>query len=282
MKRSIGYFYNREIIRLREFGADEYEEFTKKVKLLINFSNKQQLFNIVKLNYDEFKNMLSKYLTEYKNTGQMNWAMMESMVQNINRLLLNFLSAFKTFLDHTEFMIKKKHGKDSEQAEKFKTICSIQYDEYFAYRFLYKLRNYAQHCGLPVGRVTLGSKAIENMTQKTYEYLEVYFDRDMLLNSYDSWGVIKGEIEKLPKSIEITQFVDQLIECIYDINKKIIIESDLENIHESYKYLTQLIKPYEKYIKCLAVISVEEEKKHPKINFEWIPYHLIEMAKDII
>ena len=283
MKRSIGYLCNGKIIGLREFYDDEYEKFHKEVKNLIDFSNKQQLFNIVKLNYDEFKDVLARYLSEYKNTNQINWAVMESMVQNINMLLLNFLSSFRTFLDHTEFMIKKEYGKDSEQSKKFKTICSVQYDNYLAYRFLYKLRNYAQHCGLPIGGLKLGSEAVKGEGRKTHEYLEVYFDRDILLSRYDSWGTVKAEIEKLPESIEITQFVNQLIKCIYEINKEVINnESDIEKIHASYEYLTKLIKPYKSYIKCLAIISVQDEKEHPKINFEWIPYHLLEMVENVI
>ncbi len=36
------------------------------------------------------------------------------------------------------------------QLENFDKLCIWYYDNYFSYRFLYKLRNYSQHVGMPI------------------------------------------------------------------------------------------------------------------------------------
>jgi len=68
----------------------------------------------------------------------------------INRILLNYLSSFRMLIDHSERLIKKRFGKDSKDFLKFKKTLKNIYDNHFEYRFIYKLRNFCQHCGIPV------------------------------------------------------------------------------------------------------------------------------------
>jgi len=70
---------------------------------------------------------------------------------SLNRRLSNLLSSIRLFLDHSEFAFKRKYGKKSEEVEAFKKYASEKYDSSFSYRFVYKLRNYVQHCGIPIG-----------------------------------------------------------------------------------------------------------------------------------
>ena len=72
---------------------------------------------------------------------------------DLNRRLLNFLTAMRFFLDHTETRLKRRYGKTNKAVQTFKTSTSASYDKVFAYRFLYRLRNVAQHCSIPIGHV---------------------------------------------------------------------------------------------------------------------------------
>jgi hypothetical protein len=205
---------------------------------------------------------------------------MERMLININRVLLNFLSAFRTLLDHMEYILKKEYGNESENFKKFKKICSEQYDKYFSYRFLYKLRNYAQHCGMPVGSLTIDSRANNIESKEVEDYLAVYFDRDTLLNKYDSWGPIKNEIMELPPIIKINPFVDEVMECISRINLT-VIEHDLKNVLTSTKYFENLLIPFKDIDETPAIFDITDKdgnQEELKINIEWMPLHLIDMV----
>lgn len=280
MSKKLGVFRNGEIRAFRELTAQEYEEYKSNLKILIDFSNKQQLFTIINLNYEEFKNLINTYFIEFKNNSSMNWVRMERMLINTNRVLLNFLSSFRTLLDHMEYILKKDYGNESGEFKKFKKVCSEQYDNYFSYRFLYKLRNYTQHCGMPVGSLTIDSKVSNIESKKVEDYLAVYFDRDTLLNKYDSWGPIKNEIMDLPPKTEINPFVDDVIQCISRINLT-VIEHDLEKVLKSTNYFENLLIPFKDIDEIPAIFDIADKygnQEKLKVNIEWMPLHIIDMV----
>lgn len=268
------------ITTFRELTDKEYADYKSNLQILLDFSNKQQLFTIVGLNYEELKNAISKYFIEFKKNPSMNWVRMERILMDINRLLLNFLSAFRTLLDHMEYTLKKNYGDESEDFKKFKDLCSEQYDQYFSYRFLYKLRNYAQHCGMPVSSVTINSKIINKESGEVQDYLAVFIDRDILLNNYDSWGLIKDQIKNLPSKVEVMHFVDEVTECISRINL-LVIEHDLENIFLSCDYFQDLLIPFKGIKETPAIFDIVDkngDRENLQVNIEWFPLHLIDMA----
>lgn len=281
MGKQLGTVEVGKITGLKKLSDNEYEEYKINLHILMEFSKKQHLFTILNLNYKELKNTLDKYLVEYQNNQSINWIKMEEMYVDTNRLLLNFLSTFRTYLDHTESMLKGKYGKESENTKRFLTLCSEQFDNYFSYRFLYKLRNYTQHCGMPLGSLTINSKAIDNKSKDIINYLAIFFDRDTLLKNYDSWTVIKNEIEKLPTKIEITPFVDEVMECISKINS-LVIEYEFENLSKSSQYFENLILPFNEIKETIAILDVvKSDGEEPKINIEWLPFHILDVIGKI-
>lgn len=153
-----------------------------------------------------------------------------------------------------------------------------EYDENFSYRFLYKLRNYAQHCGMSAGNINIE----ENQES---QFLSVQFDRNTLLNNYDSWGkLLKKELEELPPYIKVNQHINQLMQSINRINNTLIQER-LPNLLESVGYINKLIQPLKSLqgIPCIMDLT-EFQNSGGKVKFEWIPLHLIyfvsELSKD--
>jgi hypothetical protein len=73
---------------------------------------------------------------------------MNAVTADANRHVLDFLFAVRTYLDHSER--RAKHEADPDVADDFKRLTGKFYDEIFSFRFMYRLRNFAQHCGMPV------------------------------------------------------------------------------------------------------------------------------------
>ena len=72
----------------------------------------------------------------------------EYLVRNLHtaeRLCRGVLFEYKTFLDHTEKLLKKAFGKESDAAELFKQGTHDAYDLHPEYAFVYQLRNNMQH-----------------------------------------------------------------------------------------------------------------------------------------
>lgn len=86
------------ITAIRDLSDEEYQDYRKASDCLLNYSKDQQLYAIVTSNFNDFVGVLRNYSQEYaKNPSAVNWIMMEKMVLNINRHLLNYLSSVRTF-----------------------------------------------------------------------------------------------------------------------------------------------------------------------------------------
>jgi hypothetical protein len=64
-----------------------------------------------------------------------------------------------------------------------------------ACRFAYKLRDYCQHVGLPIGRLVASSELVEGRVRST---LSIQFDRDSLLRGFDNWTHARAGLEQMP------------------------------------------------------------------------------------
>lgn len=98
----------------------------------------------------------------------------------INRRVVNLLSASRMYLDQYPQSVKKI-GTSPELA---KTACSKAYDNFFEYRFMEALRNYAQHEGLAVHGVTMGGRWLPPHEPKQLQFsVTPYALKEALENS---------------------------------------------------------------------------------------------------
>jgi hypothetical protein len=115
--------------------------------------------------------------------------------------VMDWLGAMRTALAHWERRLRR-----AEDELPFLATCSHEYDTVFAYRFLYRLRNYAQHLALPVH--TLSSSG---------HGWTLYLDRDALLEQFDGWSTVRNELEAGPDQIELEPLIRTCMESLQRI-----------------------------------------------------------------
>lgn len=222
--------YSLSIFKDSEFRADidfneaeylKYSDYLLQLKLLKNDEN---LFKIVELNYEDLILKIEKSIAKMSD-GNLYSPEQEHLHLEINRLILNLLSSIRTYLDHTETRLKREYGADSEEFGTFRTETSSAYDNNFAYRFLYKLRNFSQHCGLPAGSLTTSSV---NGKDETKHNLILSLVRNDLLKQFDWGNPITGELLNQDEKFDILS----LINIKYNLLEKINIEIK----HLAYKH----------------------------------------------
>lgn len=224
------------ITAVKALSESEYLRHTKQIVNLTRYISDQQLFFIVELNYNEFQKKSNFYFVKYSKDRRIDAVKIQKIYLDLNRLLLNLLSSIKTFLEHTETRLKRVYGHDSEEMKLFKSETAIGYDQHFEYRFLYKLRNYAQHCGLPSGSIEFTSEG-EDVVQNS---LKIFFDRDILLQNYKEWAVVKNDLLKRPERFEVLPIIEVKYNLLKEINKK-ISEKELVHYHNDAHELMQLL-----------------------------------------
>lgn len=148
--------------------------------------------------------------------------------------IVNFLTAMRMFLDQSEAELKRLDDEDNgNRFSAWKTICSAEYDEFFAYRFLYKFRNYVQHIGLPLSiwnisvslkrsdeiiqRSLSGELSLDDVDHSEDPIVQILLGESPadLISNYGNWPApIKAELESLTTEIDLSEQIHVVMECL--------------------------------------------------------------------
>lgn len=219
-----------------EISENEYAFCFNVLKDFSELIQNEYLFKVVDLNYEDFKSKINYYANE---VIQAHHTELNTIFIDINRLSLNVLSAMRTFLDHKETGLKRKFSAVSEEVALFEKEKKEAFDNNFEYRFISKLRNYAQHCGLPIEPPEVKSFQSESFEVKNE--FNVFFDRNKLLSTFD-WGlIVKKDLEVQPEKITVLPMFTKVHELLDLINKK-INDRILKNYKNEGQILLSLIR----------------------------------------
>jgi len=266
---SLATFDSLKITGIRTLTIEEFENISKEITDLEKFHSEDALYNLIELNYQDLNARLDFYLNQYIANPRLDFSRFSVQFLDLNRLILNLLSSIRTYLDHTETRLKRTFGEASEEFKLFKKLTSECFDNHFAYRFLSKLRNFSQHCGLPTGSLSITDT-------KEGHSLNLSLVRDDLLNDFDSWGsIVKPELQRQDDNFDIIPLLEKKAELLKDINEK-ISSSLLAKLTNQGNHLFELIKETQvkgKGIPCLLKISGHIDNPTPQIK--WFPYDVI-------
>lgn len=237
---------NKEEISKIEFidtlTQEQFENFEKSIEVIEEIHSITRLFEFVFLNNEDFFKYLEDTLHQLTKKSIV-WNGVkrddsDKVFQNCNRLFLNYLSSVRTFLDHSETFINRKYGTNGKELIEFKKITAYFYDNSFAYRFFYKLRNYSQHIGLPLDNLSFNTKYDkENNTVKVQ--LNVKFKTEKLLSNYKSWGTVKTDLENMSTEFEVSPLVYEMTHNIKLIKENIEVINKAELLN-AVNYITEL------------------------------------------
>lgn len=203
----------------RRMSPDEFRNYTDCTLFLGRHSTAQHLIEITRLNYQEYRTTIHRIAEEYERDYTLNWQRLREMVVEINRQILNFLTSMRTFLDHTQTRLDRTYGTESEQFKRFKAVEGQAFDGHFSYRFVYKLRNYTQHCGMPLGHINAGSKLETIPTGPEKHAIDFYFDKANLLTNFDQWGKhVEPELRAMPDQFPISPHIETTMRCLDEIS----------------------------------------------------------------
>jgi hypothetical protein len=192
---------------------------------------------------------------------------------------LNFLVSVRTYLDHTETKIKKEFGKESVQWKRVKAACSAEYDGFFAYRFLYRLRNYVQHCGAPPSIIHSSANLADRESKEVKRAGALYLTRDRLLEDYDGWGEqVAADLRSLPEDFDIMPYVVTMMECLTRI-AIVVVKDELPELARKTQFLVGLLKEVDMSLGEPAIVELDIAQlrdQKTQMHFEWIPYHRVD------
>lgn len=219
-------------INLEDFlTLEQFTEFQKSLATIEELNNRRRLVEFVEYNETDLRNHFETTLKDFLRKSA-SWNGIKKVDNaaaflHANRLLLNYLSSIRTFLDHSEAFLKRKYADNSIYVAGYQKMTSVFFDNSFAYRFFYKLRNFAQHVGLPIDQVEFSSKYSPN--RQINGSLKITFNRDELLSSYKEWGKVKTDLQSMNEEFEVMPLVSEMSHNIREIERNIelMLKEDL-------------------------------------------------------
>ena len=216
----------------RRLSHDEYERLSAANELFRRILG-QTTWSVVQYNYSGFV-LLEQQLRENVAAHSTAAPIHADTIQvPIVASIVNFLTAMRMFLDQSELKLKRLDKADGGgRFRTWKTACSSEYDDYFAYRFLYKFRNYVLHVGLPLStwnisvsleqseelvRLSLSGESpldhVGDSPELTVQILLGESPSDLIKN-YDDWSTVKTELESLTTEIDLSEQIHVAMECL--------------------------------------------------------------------
>jgi hypothetical protein len=126
--------------------------------------------------------------------------------------VMDWLGTMRTALSHWQ----RRLTRDGKQ-EPFLAVCRHEYDTVFAYRFLYRLRNYAQHLALPVHAIS-----------RKKDGWSLTLDRNALIEQFDGWSTVAAELQAGPSEIFVEPLVRSCMESLTRI-AEVVAQAEREN-----------------------------------------------------
>lgn len=224
---------------IRPINAADMNSISTALKQLGDFESYCSLYEICEKNYQSILSYHSTIKENFPLNRDRSYEYVGEVRQEINRLLLNYLSSFRTFIDHlgTKYKVLKRRQGYSffDEYEKIKSACE---DSSFSYRFFTKLRNYVQHCGLPLGEVMI----YEQLTQdgNVDIHVSTSLHRDSLLSNYNWWKEVKADLQSQPEYMELLLYLDEFQHQIQHINW-LVADFEISLAADSWQILWELI-----------------------------------------
>ena len=259
---------------VRPITENEYGKFVEARAKVSYYSNRMTIYEGFYRNAKEFFATLRGIIKQGVTVEMPDDLMQASNMLEINRRLLNVLMLFRTYLDHTESELKRRYGEDSDRYKQFQMATANEYDSNFPYRFMYKLRNFAQHFDMPINGFSLHAEMVDSRdpSKGMQRGIKVEMSRDRLLETGFSWSVkLRKDIENLDETFNIVPIIHELVNCLLRIHM-VVGKAEVEDVRPYAEFLTSLAEEAGGLDCQIGVCQMlKEDDSEPIINMMWIP-----------
>ncbi len=273
---------DNKISEIRPLSNEEIEVYDTQKNIFMEFVNDFALVEYVRLNYESLMELLHETILKVaKEPSFIGSYPFKNFPFLLNTRILNYMMSVKTLLDHMETSINRRFGEDSTEFVYFKTLTANEFDSKFSYRFMYKLRNFVQHCGMPPLSYTI-SKSLDETSSTLSIELIVYFMRDELIRGFSKWGPqVKADLTQMDESFSIMPIFNEHINAIFKVyilfNEKYHITKALK----AKEYMINFIGESSDYIGDEYIIAkLKKTETGLSINKKTIPTSAFEKISD--
>jgi len=159
--------FNRSI----EISRDEFVVVHKSKERLLIALGIEEKFDIVVENYKEYEQELLVLALNYMMAlGVADWSSFISDLHSVNRRVANLLATGRLYVDALQHDLRAAYGKDHSAVTKLRERIKEVSDTNSSFRIMPELRNYAQHRGLVIHRLSYPSDRIDETRASRFRF----------------------------------------------------------------------------------------------------------------
>lgn len=200
-------------------SQSDFEEAERSYHLLQLAVAAEERFDTIARNFIDFESSMLESVLETSLVGF--GAGMEQMGVRrlLNRRMSNFLSATRAYIDHLRHSAKELFDQDYRSDEVLASF-AYHYDQTLGYRVLEALRNYSQHCGLPIHSVRYSTKVLhEKAGAPMKRTISPMLDVGRLKSDGQFKASVLKEIETHGQQINLKSLTREYIACLAEVHE---------------------------------------------------------------
>jgi hypothetical protein len=159
---------------IRDLTAEEEQLNASFTPIYTEARNRLRLFKILNTNYDAWRLYINSLLTSGSKSR-------EDSEDELNRLLLNYLTFAYSISEHFNVSFRQRYKKDPIKSKEYDAFIDKLCSHSWPFAFIIDYRNYVQHVGLAVG------KYVRNESRSKIEVF-VTADANQLLKDTRQWA----------------------------------------------------------------------------------------------
>lgn len=190
---------------IREMSEEEFDRHVDAVSAYEALLERGA-FSLILRSYSNLQMMLDTFTNVERYGGEFRKTNREVVNRALMAELANWLAATRLYLENERDFVLREFGKESKEMSEYKSSTSSAFDGHEGYRFLYNLRDYTQHCGIPPGRMHVSGLQHERS-------VVIALERSRLLTARFNWSShSKALLEGWPENIPLMPLLDDAME----------------------------------------------------------------------
>lgn len=205
----------------RRLTDDEFRNYEEAVNRLLELRTVQQTIGSVGASFGD----LATDWRRIENSAadlQGDASRQERAKTQLNARLGAFLSSAKAFLDHTRTRLTRTYGDESEILQAFVRATNAEYDGGAAYRICSRLRDFVQHCGMPIRFVGVEGWIENPPDGPRRQRVRINCTATDLLQRFDGWRRVAEDLRRIQGDVPLLLLSEQFLRSLARIHETVL------------------------------------------------------------
>jgi len=226
---------------MRELTSAEEQLYASASGRLSEFQQSRLLMALVESNLAEARGALHALELATRQDALTGAGSSYGLVLTLNGKIVDYLTATRLYLEHRRIQLKRRYGPEGNPLQAFDAERHHLFESEPVYAFIYKLRNYVQHCGMPIqASEASASLVVDEAGERSVHTLFVGCRRDELLADYSEWGRARTFIATQDDVFEILPLLETNTKLLWKIERA-SVAAEMEHLWRDARAIASIL-----------------------------------------